>query len=85
MYVTYILCIHKNNSIKMKEDVGTSKLKMHANKANIGPNIKQTTSISIYTAIKQNTQSYTYVNFRDCNYRPHKNLVVTPVNNLVLT
>ena len=72
MYVTYILYIHKNNSIKTKEDVGTSKPKKHANKANIGPNIKQTTSISIYTAIKQNTQSYTYmyVNFRDCNYRP---------------
>ena len=29
----------------MKEDVGTSKPKKHANKVNVGPTIKQTTSI----------------------------------------
>ena len=47
------------------KDVGMLKPKKHANKANIGPKIKQTTSISpyisTYTAIKQNTKSCTYV------------------------
>ena len=34
----------------MKEDVGTSKYKKHAN-ANIGPKIKQTTSVYPYIRI----------------------------------